>query len=478
MNPAFFPFMTLVYFAVLIATGWAVLRLIPSDEKERYPAELWLPVSFALGIAFQGIVYMLSLLILRQVWFPIYIMSSLVLFGTLFYKHPRLSFARFQGFDLALGPEDKQYRILYWLAWTMVITMVAVLIFQALTFTMNIYYDGKSIWIYKSKLLFHEHTIFSEAFLDPLRVHYHRDYPLLMPIANYNLYNFLGAESDDFVRILNIVFLMFFLLFLFHWSARFTNRSLATLIVFFFAAYPYTWYWARGGIGITNGDVDFPLACFAAFSAGLYYFYWREKKLYYLILASILCGLCLVTKKEGMVAFAVIYAANGLKWLATPKNQKVVVLKHGLMALGITILVAAPGSILSAMMPNLYDEKFFDMIRPENLDFVHKRYPIIISEFIGDVSRVDKWSFFWYFYLVIVILSIRNWFARGSFFLDAIIILWMTAYTIVYIFTPLNLIFHITTSLGRLLGHFFPIVFLRIVLFYGEWRTMALSKKL
>ena len=62
----------------------------------------------------------------------------------------------------------------------------------------------------------------------------------------------------------------------------------------------------------------------------------------------------------------------------------------------------------------------------------------------------------------------RSWFRKREFWLDSVIILWIAAYIFTYMMSPLNLIFHLDTSISRLMSHFLPLVLVRLALFFHD----------
>ncbi len=165
-----------------------------------------------------------------------------------------------------------------------------------------------------------------------------------------------------------------------------------------------------------------------------------EKPKHYLILAGLFCGIALSIKNEGFVIYAVILIFTFFKERYHTKSVLIV----GLASLPFLLILLyfkwflAPandivsGQSISTLERILSPMRYFHIIR-FGLETLFTKY---------------------YMLLIIVILSHKYWTAWHAEYW--VIIMILMAYLAVYIITPKDLIWHLSTSMKRLFHHLYP----------------------
>lgn len=461
--------LTLLYLVHLLFSGFLLLRLVDRRGEMR-PAEQWLPLSFGLGVGLQAFVYTASMVVLG-VLSPLLLGGMVILLlGLNVVLHRRLDLLEhFGGFDFMKGPAVAAARGVYWGGVALACFCLVILYYNAMDYPMASY-DGRAIWNYKAKILFEERTVFTGAFQDPYRVHYHREYPLLVPIAQFSFYAFIGQVDEDQVRFFFTSIMLFFGLLVYGALRERAGRGVALLMALLFMAAPFREYWVvRDGGAINSGEADFPLSFLAASAAICWWRWWSHGRRGDWILAALFTGFALMTKKECLVVFVLLGGVNGLAWLLTGGPQRAKRLGTLAAATVASLLVASPWFLLSPHLPNHYDEDYVAMFRMEVFQHAWKRLSVIGPIFLNDVREWEKWNYFWYSYPLVLLWGLGSAARSRRFpFFEALVVLWMAAYTVVYMLSPLNLVFHLNTSLRRLLAHMYPLVILQTGFVVGQ----------
>ncbi|MCC5876380.1 MAG: hypothetical protein JJU11_09210, partial [Candidatus Sumerlaeia bacterium] len=178
-----------VYTLVLLMAGLPILLLLaPRDARMR--AELWLPLAFALGWSLHAVSVKWCLVLLGVM--PAALLPLLAVFGlagTGALVHTGRA-AALRGFTLHRVPPSGA--MLYIALLLLIAARFILLTTDALRFPLFTW-DGRMTWNLKAILLYHEGAVATEAFLDPLRIHFHRDYPLMLPIAYTGVYQLAGG---------------------------------------------------------------------------------------------------------------------------------------------------------------------------------------------------------------------------------------------------------------------------------------------
>lgn len=456
-------------------SGLCMLRLIPPragggerGHQPRLPFEWWFPASFALGVGVHAVAQLLALLLTGSVLSAlIWLVPAL---ATLFLLRGGPAGARAFAKSLAgsgllaASAGGPSARALRFLALILVALNLGLVLNEAVSWPM-IGYDERAIWSLKAKILHAEGGTDGTAFTDPFRVHYHPDYPLLVPLTEYALYESLGSPDERRVRFL---FFWFLLCATFGLAGAILERAgpLAGLLgALIFVALSSVY--GREEEGLISSAADIPISFFAFMSVTAFArSCWRpgsRSASSELLLSGAFLACALMTKNEGallFVACALVAIPLGLRGATALSLKDRVLATSGWLAAA--LIPALPCFAVVARLPNFYDEDFGSMLRAENLAGAVSRIPLVLSSFVSEAAATQRWNLVWLLWpLSILVPGPRSGVARDR-AVDLILALWICAYLAVYCFTPLHVDFHTKTSLFRLLAHPLPLVIWRI----------------
>lgn len=461
--------LVVLYLLAVMAVGYAALRLL-LRRAAGVAAEIWVPASFGLGLGFQAIVFYISLALFGKVSVLLLVIASALLIAgsaAWLLRFPPEERGDLRGFEFLTPPTNGNARSLYWACAAFILLFLGIIYTNAAQYPFTSY-DGRAIWSYKAQVLLHERTVFNEEFQDPYRQHYHREYPILMPLAKFMIYDTIGRVAERQVRFLLSSVFVFSVLFIYGFLRRFgAGPLMAMLLAMLYCATPFRDDWSeRDGGALNSGAVDIPLSLFAMIAIGSFMMFWKERQRWQWVLGAAFVAICLMTKKEGIVILAVVSFGNGLQALfgggITDRKRAMV---DAVGASLLAVAIAVPSLYVGSRMPNFYDEKYGEMLRWEVLSQVHTRIPIVVVTTAQEIVFIKKWNWYWVSFLAMLILAVPGWFTRREFYLDAILLAWIASYFFVYLVSPLNLVFHLNTSTSRLASHFLPIVLVRLGLF-------------
>ncbi|OQX87125.1 MAG: hypothetical protein B6D55_04260, partial [Candidatus Omnitrophica bacterium 4484_70.2] len=158
-----------------------------------------------------------------------------------------------------------------------------------------------SHWGFMGKVFFMNNKIPWMYFIQERELFPHRDYPLFLPLYETLAYKFIGNFDD---RLVKIFLSLLFINFVFHFVAMALSDKHAPFfvmgIVLFILTLPEYF------IYLSNGYADFPFSYFSLVSIFFLNSFLKNKTRDSLILSSYFLGLCMWTKKEGLVWLVVI----------------------------------------------------------------------------------------------------------------------------------------------------------------------------
>lgn len=456
------------YLLHLLVIGLPIVYLLLPRDR-RHPAELWLPLTFAMGWGVHGLLVILTQLTLgatppELLSYAAFGATALVL--VLFLATDPMKVLA--GFRIARVPPNGA--LLYGALFFLILARVFLLFEDATRFPLFTW-DARFIWNLKAIILFNEGSVFTDAFLDPARIHFHRDYPLLVPTAYFGIYNFAGEVEERMARLFLAVMMCFFALAMFDAIRRRATPVVALLFTLVLVAGSFRQdYGSFDGITLTSGVADFPLAFFAflAFVSSLRG--WQEGRRRWFLLGGILTGFCFLVKSEGLIIFALMFLMHlagvlvhrgGRPWKRVLGNPAI--------ALGAALAVALPWFLLKAGLPNFYDESYGDMLRMGSLGAVIARFPIVAYYYYDHLFKFNNWGFTWSVYLALLPATVFCWRRGRRYLLDIVVVGWLAAYFVVYMLSPLYLGYHVETSIGRLFSHIMPLALLQLGTLCGLW---------
>jgi hypothetical protein len=317
-------------------------------------------------------------------------------------------------------------------------------------------------------IFFHEGTVLSGSFQDPARVHFHRDYPMMLPLLEAVLYVFRGEVDERLARSFFVALFAFFLLAMQRELRRHASAAISSVVVFLFSLTAFREDFAdRDGWTLTSAVADIPLSFFAFVAAVHLWTHLRVGGRHHLILAAALAGACMLLKLEGVVFLVCASTAYFVAAMAM-RAGGVTTLRRVLGFVGIALLVGLPYFILRTRLPNFYDEDYSRTLTMGFLPSAAARLSVVLTELLREMTTVSRWNIVWILWPVAVLGSLLLRRGRHGLFFDVLAVLWLGAYIVAYCFSPLHLGYHLQTSASRLISHFMPLVFFRIGLFAAE----------
>lgn len=195
----------------------------------------------------------------------------------------------------------------------LVVSLFVAAILQTLQTPQKLW-DERAIFALKAKVLFEEHSICSPVLLDPNFVQYHPRYPLLLPLAEENIYALLGHVDDRLSKLIFPLLYCGLVLSTAGVLSRTMSEGRAWLGAALMATVPVMMPYEYGFL---CGQADAPVACFHGLS--ILYLWDGLQRLRHgcacsspFFVAGICGGLTAFTKEEGIAFLLIQIAILGL----------------------------------------------------------------------------------------------------------------------------------------------------------------------
>ncbi len=311
------------------------------------------------------------------------------------------------------------------------------------------YWDAWTIWNMRARFLVRSGEQIGIAFSSLLA---HSDYPLLLPCNVARIWTLLGNESLFVPIFTAFSFTIATIGLLFSSLSYMQNRYQGLLAVLFLLTIGS--FMERGA----DQMADIPIGLYYLSTIICYsiYHFENEKSFYYIFLAGIMAGFAAWTKNEGILFFIVVILARFLLGFSSSGF-------HGYLR-EITIFCCGAAPII--LLVSFFKLKFAPLnyiILGQGVEitlsrlFDGSRYLLIGKSFIFEL--IDLFDDHWILIALVIIfwgfstnkqnkLGIQNtWYTLS---------LMLIGYFMVYIITPEEVIWHLRTSLSRLLMQLLP----------------------
>lgn len=322
-------------------------------------------------------------------------------------------------------------------------------------------------------------TIPLPYFADASRDWSHPRYPLLLPLTETWLYEWIGRPKPAALKILFPLFYFSLLSLFFAALRRHVSHTWALAGCVGLALVPA---FAIGPGGATTGYADVPLAAFV-FGAASYASsgFGRERAPQHIMLAAVMSALAAWTKREGvMLAMSLVAAAilTGV-FQRFRTSGDVAYWKRGVLVLVLVPILVVTPWLMFQWRYGIPDTRDFLPLTTPNVTGHISRVPVV-AELIGrELLRAGRWAALWPAFGVTTLLSITS-FRRSS-----ISLLTMMAAAPLVIYVGIfslsawpNYQEHVGTALPRLLLALAPIAWLATILGLRDvldHRTAAVS---
>jgi|GEM_PF-2375507 len=278
----------------------------------------------------------------------------------------------------------------------------------------------------------------------------HPDYPLFLAIPNAITWVIIGSPSTLGPSVYHFVVSFFAVGLLFSFVYYFRGFAQASLAAILFMSLPITI------VNTINQCADLPLSYLILGAGGLALLYFNQEDGGTAILSGLLSGLAGWTKNEGLVfiaGFTVIWAGIGIFKQRLAFKNYLLGLMFPLTVVVLFKFFLAPSNDLLTVDVGIF-EKVTDL----------GRYTLILRE-----AGVTLWeiggasiNFVGLIIIYTVLVGSSRTRVSGLWLICGVIFIQLSAYFMIYLLTPYNLIWHLNTSLSRLYFHVFPLVLLWI----------------
>jgi hypothetical protein len=321
------------------------------------------------------------------------------------------------------------------------VVLLPVLYIGAVTFRDAMNWDGLLIWESKARQAFLAGgSLPAEFFSDATRVRYHPSYPLYLPFTELWVYLWVGDCDQWAAKVVFPIFYAAALALLWSATLRLSGRLWAAALT---ALLPlFVPLMADHGLGLLQGYADFLLG--AVYLAGVSSLLaWRVKGVeggWPVAVAS--AALLPWIKQEGVLLLASLIALAALV--------------HGWRQWRRVLLFAIPGIVtllawkIALHSLHVVQETVFQPITLETARANLPRLGPIFYLMGMQLALLKNWSLLWF--VVPVALASLAWLRRReALWLAVALLIPLLLDVVPYFFTSLNLVFHVTTSLDRLI---------------------------
>jgi len=327
-----------------------------------------------------------------------------------------------------------------WEKWLGLLLLFPIFYIGYASFRDAMVFDGLINWEAKARHAFLAGgSLPASYFTDATRAAYHPRYPLYLPFSELWIYLWAGDCDQTLVKILFPIFYAAAILLLWSSVVRLTGRVwAATLTSLLPIAVPLM---ADHGFGLVQGYADFPLA--AMYLAGIgALLAWRLKGLEAGWGVAVICAALLPwIKQDGILLLASLLA--------------VAALVHGSSQWRRFVIFALPGIAIALFWRlamhwvHAAGEPGFQPVTAGTLAQNLPRFGTIVR-FMGDrLSTPRIWSLLWY-WVPVALISLGWRQRRLALWLSVAVFLPLVLDIPAYLFTALDLQFHLNTSFDRL----------------------------
>lgn len=434
-------------------SGHVVLKLIQRKYEAGLGVAPWLAVSFMLGlgaVSLQMFLYSLAAIPFNTV----FIAAPWVAFGAAMLFIPAF---RPKGFHREGGKAGLAGAILL----IVIISQVLYSFIYSLSMPLS-GWDAWFIWFVKARAFFLDRGVEASFLTNPVYVQDHPEYPLLVPLAVSWVYTAIGAVNEQAGKVIYPVQFAALLTIIYYgaWKASGSKSagllfaallSLTPLVLVHAAGFPVQ---VDGAYAVKDatGYADITVAAYFL-GAGLFIFlYAIDSNPAFGLLASLMLAMGAWAKNEGLT-----FALIGLILIAlcafTGKRKDI---RTVALSIAVLLLFILPWSVFKSAhgLGSEYVENMGPGVFFSNLPRLSEIIPYTARYMFlkpGVVSLV------WWAYMAATLLCIRTILSSRTYLLHALILGQLCAYIFVYIITPVDLKWHLGTSLDRLVLHLIPL---------------------
>jgi hypothetical protein len=312
-------------------------------------------------------------------------------------------------------------------------------------------WDARAIWNLKARFLHASDDRWINMF-DKGISYSHPDYPLLLSGSIASIWDFIGRADDRVPRLISLLFSYSTPLCLFLFTANTKNRLLAVLAMLLLLT-------SETFMGQAHHQLaDIPLSFFFLCACYLFNVSKKDKRYHSFMLFGLLGGLAAWTKNEGLLMYACFIFVILLPGIIRFKPMEAAkqtgsFILGSLPALGAIIMVKRR----SAVSNDLVNESIFDRFSAQFFEI--DRLKLILHHLSDQFSGIwkDGWLPLIIICTSVLLLGIdRDHVKRFALPLLLTVFLVCFGYITIYMLSPLELEWHLNTSLKRLMVQLLP----------------------
>lgn len=340
---------------------------------------------------------------------------------------------------------------------SLIIISLILIMFKTLFLPMH-FSDDRTQWGLKAKILYHDKTIYSEDFFDPLRIKLHISYPFLVPLLESSFYSFMGEMNDRLAKMPFPLFFISLILFFYASQRRYSSHRHALLFTSLLTILPAFVEDIRGSP--STGYADIPLAFYYTISTISIFHWMKSKKWGDLILATLFIGFALFTKREGMVLWGSMIFLITIYLLFVEKIDRINKLKS------LTIFIVLP---LIILIPCIHFNSTIDLppwekdwslsyLNPDYISSHFYRIPSILTTMKNNFFGTRYWNILWIIFFIIISFYPKKSFAFPQAFLLLTVCINILSLFIAIVLYPWNWWYNFLHAMHRLLIINIPLV--------------------
>ncbi|OGS24469.1 MAG: hypothetical protein A2297_07025 [Elusimicrobia bacterium RIFOXYB2_FULL_48_7] len=334
-------------------------------------------------------------------------------------------------------------------------------------------WDAWAIWNMRARFLFRNTGVITDIF-SPALWWSHVDYPLLIPGLVARNWSYFGRETTlaPFLISFFFTFSCLGVLFLSLEILRGRKYAMASGLVLLLSPY----YFYSG----TTQYADVPLSFFILSSFAVMLFHdmpgYKDNRL--LALSGLLASLAAWTKNEGLLFLLALGSARLVLTCLRNGYRKglgeIILFSAGAFpVLAVIILfkniVSMPNYFISSLDPGVFISKAFDF----------SRHALILKFLASELFNVKHWNLFPLLFIAGALsgkFNIRPENKPGVLAACLVFLFSGAGYYLVFLLSPFNLEWHLSSSIARLFAQFWPLVVFLAVLSAGRFHPPAYSK--
>jgi hypothetical protein len=433
-------------------TGRGMFYIIAQGKLDTALAER-IALSYGLGIGSLSLaMFYLSYIGINLSLLNVLILSLPIILYLFSNNRGNLTWSNLRKLNLNLS--NSEYMILFF-----IVCILSLVFIDALSQPLD-RWDERAFWGLKAKILYQDATIYSSDFFDPDRLHPHKQYPLLIPLAESLVYFTLGHIDDRLIKVIFPISFMALLIIFYHSQRKFFPRIHSLYFTALLASLPFYIMTSSPipdiGTGASSGYADIPLTFFY-FVASIYLYIWflNPNNISYIILSSLFLSFSIFTKSEGIFMYlidvCVFYMYIFMNNDKLTKQTKLI----SSLCIWLPLLILAPWFIFQTNLPNDSEIRFSFTIFLENLG----RLPTIINYITLNYINPLHWNLVFPLLILSAFLIPKKNLINQGIYLYIIAILNLISLVVLYVLSLTEPIeHHLDTSFDRMTIHIMPIV--------------------